>query len=64
LKNGKYERIEELNADIKEFQQFFLNDGPLGPLRELICQEFCYSKIAEGAEYFVRKYQTEIGFQQ
>jgi len=37
-----------------------MNEGPRGPMREVICQEFCYKAISEGADYFLKTLDNEV----
>lgn len=45
---------------IKEFMLFFMDEGPKGPNRYLIAQEFSYKSLSEGASYFFKTLQNEL----
>lgn len=49
--------------EIKGFLTFFLEDGPKGPQRTEIAQEFCYKALAEGAVFFTKSVTNELHLQ-
>lgn len=52
LRNQDYQSLDELSTEIKHFLLYFLDEGPKGPQRQTIAQEFCYKALNEGAVYF------------
>jgi len=39
---------------------YFLDEGPKGPQRQTIAQEFCYKALSEGATYFNKSIENEL----
>jgi len=60
LKNQEYGSIFEIEDELKNFQQYFLENGPPGPNRAIVMIEFCYKSLAEAAEFFFRSCTNEI----
>lgn len=55
--------MEALTNEIRDFEQFFLIEGPKGPFRKEIVLEFCFKALAEGAEYFNKGISNELYLQ-
>lgn len=43
--------------------QYFVEEGPKGPKREIIAQEFCYKMLAEAADFFNKNIANELYYQ-
>jgi len=52
LRNQEYKCLDDLSHEIKDFEQFYLDQGPKGPCYREIGLEFCYKSLAEGSDYF------------
>ena len=52
LNNDEYDNLESLNHEILGFLQYFTEEGPKGPNCISIAQQFCYDRLAEGAQFF------------
>ena len=42
---------------------YFMEEGPKGPHRQVIAQEFSYKALSEGAVYFNKFIQNELHLQ-
>lgn len=60
LRNNEYDRLDSLSHEIIDFLQYFIEEGPKGPKREIIAQEFCFRMLSEGADYFNKQLQNEL----
>ena len=63
LRDMGYESVEELSLEIKGFLTFFMSEGPKGPHRGEIAQEFCYKALSEGALFFNKAVSNELSLQ-
>ena len=63
LRNQDYERLDDLSIEIRDFLQFFLEEGPKGPYRQIIAQEFSFKVLSEGAVYFNKSITNELYLQ-
>lgn len=45
-----------------DFLQYFIDEGPKGPKRESIAQEFCYKMLSEGADFFNKALAYELQY--
>lgn len=63
LSHQQYESLEHFCNELKEFEEFYLNDGPKGPLYREIGLEFLNKSITEGADYFNRLIDNELSLQ-
>lgn len=63
LRNHEYDRLDSLSHEIIDFLQYFIDEGPKGPRRETIAQEFCYKMLAEGADFFNKSLANELYYQ-
>lgn len=63
LRNQDYKRLEELSIEIKDFIQFFMEEGPKGPFRQVIAHEFSYKALSEGAQFFNKSIENELHLQ-
>lgn len=54
LKNQEYASVYDMACDLKEFQQFFEENGPPGPNRRTILFEFCSKALTEASDFFFR----------
>jgi cell division ATPase FtsA len=43
--------------------QYFMDEGPKGPKREVIAQEFCYKMLSEGSDFFNKNIANELYYQ-
>lgn len=48
---------------MKEFQQYYEENGPPGPNRRTILFEFCSKALAEASEFFFRNIHNELTLQ-
>ena len=64
LRNQEYKCLEDLSHEIKDFEQFYIDQGPKGPCYREIGLEFLYKSLAEGSEYFNKTIQNEFYLQQ
>lgn len=60
LKNQEYASIFELVDELRNFQQYFIDNGPPGPNRFIVLYEFCYKSLAEASEFFFRSITNEL----
>jgi hypothetical protein len=63
LKN-KETTFAEYDNDIKNFQQYFIENGPPGQYRRLIMLEFVQRAMSEAADYFNKSILNELHLQQ
>lgn len=63
LRNQEYDRLDSLSHEIVDFLQYFIDEGPKGPKREQIAQDFCYRMLAEGADFFNKNISNELYYQ-
>lgn len=63
LRNQEYQCLDDLSREIKDFEQFYLDQGPKGPCYREIGLEFCYKSLAEGSDYFNKTVQNELNLQ-
>ena len=63
LRNHEYDRLDSFSHEIVDFLQYFIEEGPKGPKRESIAQEFCYKMLAEGADFFNKNVANELYYQ-
>jgi hypothetical protein len=54
---------EYLEVDMRQFQTYFLENGPAGPNRQLILMDFVARATAEAAEFFARGLSSELDLQ-
>ncbi len=52
LNNDEYDSLESLNFEILGFLNYFIEEGPKGPNAQSIAQQFCYDRLADGANFF------------
>ena len=64
MRNQEYKCLEDLSHEIKDFEQFYIDQGPKGPCYREIGLEFLYKSLAEGSEYFNKTIQNEFYLQQ
>lgn len=50
----------EYENDVKNFQQYFLENGPPGPYRRIIMLEFTQRAITEAADFFSKSILNEL----
>lgn len=48
LRNQKYATFTDFERDIKEIEQLFMERGPAGPNRKLVCQNYIISALIDG----------------
>ena len=63
LRNHEYSDFGEFDKDIKIVHTDFLERGPQGPNRDLICQEFIVNAMTEGCYFFISSIQNELKLQ-
>ena len=63
LRNQKYATFSDFERDIKEIEQLFMDRGPPGPNRKLICQNYIISALIDGCDYFLRSMSSELKLQ-
>ena len=64
LKNNEYKAYNEFERDIRFFQSYFLENGPNGPNKRVIINEFIQKALSDGASFFVRGSKQELELQQ
>lgn len=64
LKNNEYKTFHEFERDIKFFQAFFLENGPNGPNKRLIINEFLQKALVDGANHYLKLNSNETVIQQ
>lgn len=52
MNNDEYDSLESLNFEILGFLNYFIEEGPKGPNAQSIAQQFCYDRLADGANFF------------
>jgi hypothetical protein len=62
LKNQEYGSIYDLVEEMKNFQQYFMENGPPGPNRRAILSDFCLKGLAEASEFFFKNISNEMHF--
>src|SRR5713101_6047930 len=60
LKNQEYGSIFDLVDELRNFQQYYIDNGPPGPNRYIVLYEFCYKSLAEASEFFFRSLTNEL----
>jgi hypothetical protein len=60
LKNQEYASIFELVDELRNFQQYYIDNGPPGPNRYIVLYEFCYKSLAEASEFLFRSITNEV----
>lgn len=55
--------MDSLSHEILDFMQYFMDEGPKGPKREVIAQEFCYKMLSEGSDFFNKNIANELYYQ-
>lgn len=64
LRNKEFQGgFAEYEQDVKNLQQFFLENGPPGPYRRLIMLEFIQKAMVEAAEFFQKSIINELDLQ-
>ena len=60
LNNDEYDSLESLNYEILGFLNYFVEEGPKGPNSQQIAQQFCYDRLAEGANFFTERINRQL----
>eukprot|EP00357_Protocruzia_adherens_P021897 CAMPEP_0115015452 /NCGR_PEP_ID=MMETSP0216-20121206/26784_1 /TAXON_ID=223996 /ORGANISM="Protocruzia adherens, Strain Boccale" /LENGTH=1622 /DNA_ID=CAMNT_0002385589 /DNA_START=185 /DNA_END=5053 /DNA_ORIENTATION=+ len=63
LKSQGFEHFNEFETELRSFQQFILEHGPLGPGRREIMLEFVKNALSDGALYFLNTVVSELDLQ-
>lgn len=64
LSNNEYQRLDALSREIKDFLQYYMDEGPRGPFKQVIGQEFAYKALAEGSDFFFKSAANELSIQE
>lgn len=62
LKNNEYESFEEYIDDLRMFQNYILENGPLGPHRNVIMLQHLLKYLEDASELFVKQlgYENQV----
>jgi hypothetical protein len=63
LKNQEYGSIYEIVEELKNFQSYFIDNGPPGTNRRIILNEFCLKALAEACEFYFKNLSNEMHLQ-
>ena len=63
LRNNGFGTLEEYEKELKDFQRYFIENGPPGPNRLILMLEFCQKAQSEVARAFLSKCLSEIELQ-
>ena len=60
VKSGNLPSVIEYEKELRAFQQYFLQHGPSGPMRNEILYQFCLGRYCPAAEIFVKRVANEL----
>lgn len=60
VKSGELPSVLEYEKELRAFQQYFLQHGPSGPMRNELLYQFCLGRYCSAADLFVKRVSNEL----
>lgn len=60
VKSGELPSVIEYEKELRAFQQYFLQHGPSGPMRNELLYQFCLGRYCSAADLFIKRVANEL----